>query len=183
MEKVDPEYRHLVASGLVGVFKKIWADSWGPRLEYILRNAILALLEYPGSTLLGVTRILVDKKYRIRVVNKVTDPVVKAFWVDEFSQWNERVLQEVISPIQNKVGQFISSALIRNIVGQTESSFDVRKVMDSRKILIMNLSKGRIGEDASALLGAMMITKVQLAAMGRVELQVIIRILPVLSIL
>lgn len=92
MEKVDPEYRHLVASGLVGVFKKIWADSWGPRLEYILRNAILALLEYPGSTLLGVTRILVDKKYRIRVVNKVTDPVVKAFWVDEFSQWNERVL-------------------------------------------------------------------------------------------
>ncbi len=170
MEKVDPEYRHLVASGLVGVFKKIWADSWGPRLEYILRNAILALLEYPGSTLLGVTRILVDKRYRQRVVEKVTDPVVKSFWVDEFTKWNERVLQEVISPIQNKVGQFISSSLIRNIVGQTKSSFDVRDVMDKQKILVMNLSKGRIGEDASALLGAMMITKIQLAAMGRVDI-------------
>lgn len=170
MEKVDPEYRHLVASGLIGVFKKIWADSWGPRLEYILRNAILALLEYPGSTLLGVTRILVDKKYRLKVVDKVTDPVVKMFWVDEFTKWNERVLQEVVSPIQNKVGQFLSTSLIRNIVGQTTSTFDVRKAMDERKILILNLSKGRVGEDASALLGAMMITKIQLAAMGRVDI-------------
>ena len=170
MEKVGPEYRHLVASGLVGVFKKIWADSWGPRLEYILRNAILALLEYPSSTLLGVTRILVDKHYRARVVEKVTDPVVRSFWVDEFSQWNDRVLQEVISPIQNKVGQFLSSSLIRNIVGQTASSFDIREVMDKKKILIINLSKGRIGEDNGALLGAMMITKIQLAAMGRVDI-------------
>ena len=170
MEKVDPEYRHLIASGLIGVFKKIWADSWGPRLEYILRNAILALLEYPGSTLLGVTRILVDKKYRLKVVDKVTDPVVKMFWMEEFTKWNERVLQEVVSPIQNKVGQFLSTSLIRNIVGQTTSTFDVRKAMDERKILILNLSKGRIGEDASALLGAMMITKIQLAAMGRVDM-------------
>jgi len=170
MEAVNPEYRHLVASGLIGVFKKIWADSWGPRLEYILRNAILALLEYPGSTLLGIMRMLVDKKYRKRVVDKISDPVVKSFWVDEFTQWNERVLQEVISPIQNKVGQFLSSALIRNIVGQTRSSFDVRSVMDEGKILIMNFSKGRIGEDNSALLGAMMITKIQLAAMERVDI-------------
>ncbi|TAK96819.1 hypothetical protein EPO05_00835 [Patescibacteria group bacterium] len=170
MEKVSLEQRHLVVSGLVGVFKKIWADSWGPRLEYILRNAILALLEYPGSTLLGVTRILVDKKYRERVVEKITDPVVRSFWVDEFTQWNDRVLQEVISPIQNKVGQFLSSSLIRNIVGQTKSSFDIRELMDNRKILILNLSKGRIGEDNSALLGAMMITKIQLAAMGRVDI-------------
>jgi len=170
MERVAPEYRHLVASGLVGVFKKIWADSWGPRLEYILRNAILALLEYPGSTLLGVMRLLVDKEYRKRVVDRVTDPVVKSFWVDEFTKWNDRVLQEVIAPIQNKVGQFLSSSLIRNIVGQTTSSFDVRDIMDSRKILIMNLSKGRIGEDNSALIGAMMITKIQLAAMGRVDM-------------
>ena len=170
MESVDPAYKHLVASGLVGVFKKLWADSWGPRLEYILRNAILALLEYPGSTLLGVTRILVDKDYRERVVAKVTDPVVRAFWVDEFSKWNDRVLQEVISPIQNKVGQFLSTSLIRNIVGQTVSSFEVRDIMDSRKILIMNLSKGRVGEDASALIGAMMITKIQLAAMERVDM-------------
>ncbi|MFH0969138.1 MAG: CxxC-x17-CxxC domain-containing protein [Patescibacteria group bacterium] len=170
MESVDPKQRHLVASGLVGVFKKIWADSWGPRLEYILRNAILALLEYPGSTLLGVTRMLVDKNYLKRIVEKITDPVVRSFWVDEFPKWNERVLQEVISPIQNKVGQFLSSSLIRNIVGQTKSSFDVREVMDNQKILIMNLSKGRIGEDNSALIGAMMITKIQLAAMGRVDI-------------
>jgi CxxC-x17-CxxC domain-containing protein len=169
MEKVDTEYRHLIASGLVGVFKKIWADSWGPRLEYILRNAILALLEYPSSTLLGVTRILVDKNYRERVVEKITDPVVKSFWVDEFTKWNERVLQEVISPIQNKVGQFLSSALIRNIVGQTKSAFNIRDLMDQEKVIIMNLSKGRIGEDNSALLGAMMITKIQLAAMARVD--------------
>ena len=170
MENVNPEYKHLIASGLVGVFKKLWADSWGPRLEYILRNAILALLEYPGSTLLGVTRILVDKDYREKVVANVSDPVVRAFWVDEFSKWNDRVLQEVISPIQNKVGQFLSTSLIRNIVGQTKSSFDVREAMDSNKILIMNLSKGRVGEDASALIGAMMITKIQLAAMERVDI-------------
>jgi len=170
MESVDPDYRHLVASGLIGVFKKIWADSWGPRLEYILRNAILALLEYPGSTLLGVTRILVDKKYRERVVEKVTDPVIRQFWVDEFPKWSDKVLQEVVSPIQNKVGQFLSSSLIRNIVGQTTSSFDIRDAMDTRKILIINLSKGRIGEDNGALLGAMMITKIQLAAMGRVDI-------------
>jgi len=170
MESIDPKQRHLIASGLIGVFKKIWADSWGPRLEYILRNAILALLEYPGSTLLGVTRILVDKNYLKKIVEKITDPVVRSFWVDEFPKWNDRVLQEVISPIQNKVGQFLSSSLIRNIVGQTKSSFDVREVMDNQKILIMNLSKGRIGEDNSALIGAMMITKIQLAAMGRVDI-------------
>lgn len=172
MEQVDPKFRPLVASGILGVFQKLWADSWGPRLEYILRNAILALLEYPGSTLLGVMRILVDKKYRSRVINHVTDPVVKSFWVDEFSKWNDRVLQEVISPIQNKVGQFLTSPLIRNVVGQSSSAFNVRDVMDEKKILIMNLAKGRIGEDNAALLGAMMITKIQLAAMARVDIPV-----------
>ncbi|MCK4635653.1 MAG: type IV secretion system DNA-binding domain-containing protein [Candidatus Moranbacteria bacterium] len=169
MEKVAPEFRPLVASGLIGVFQKLWADSWGPRLEYILRNALLALLEYPGSNLLGVMRILVDKNYRKRVSSKITDPVVRSFWVDEFPQWNERVLQEVISPIQNKVGQFLTSPVIRNVVGQNKSAFDLRTIMDDKKILIMNLSKGRIGEDNSALIGAMIITKIQLAAMGRVD--------------
>lgn len=170
LECKDQEFRHLIASGLVGVFKKIWADSWGPRLEYILRNAILALLEDPNSTLLGVTRILIDKEYRARVMEKVTDPLVRSFWEDEFSKYNDRMLTEAISPIQNKVGQFLSTTLIRNIVGQTKSAFDVRKAMDEEKILIMNLSKGRIGEDNSALLGAMMITKIQLAAMSRVDM-------------
>lgn len=170
MEKVEPAYRHLVASGLVGVFKKIWADSWGPRLEYLLRNAILALLEYPGSTLLGVPRILVDKDYRARVVAKVTDPVVRSFWVDEFPKYHDRLMAEAIAPIQNKVGQFLSSSLIRNIIGQTKSAFDIRELMDNEKIIILNLSKGRIGEDNSALLGAMMITKIQLAAMARIDM-------------
>ncbi len=170
LEQVGADQRSLVASGLVGVFKKIWADSWGPRLEYILRNAILALLEYPGSSLLGVMRILVDKSYRERVIEKVTDPVVKQFWSVEFAGWNERTLQEVISPIQNKVGQFTSNSLIRNIIGQPTSAFDVRDIMDNKKILIMNLAKGKIGEDSSALLGAMMITKIQLAAMGRADI-------------
>ena len=170
MEKVDPEYRHLVASGLVGVFKKIWADSWGPRLEYLLRNAILALLEDPSSTLLGVNRMLIDKDYRAKVIEKVSDPVVSTFWTDEFSKYHDRLLADAIAPIQNKVGQFLSSSLIRNIVGQTKSAFNVREIMDGEKILIMNLSKGRIGEDNSALLGAMMITKIQLAAMARVDM-------------
>lgn len=170
MEKVDAEHRHLVASGLVGVFKKIWAESWGPRLEYVLRNAVLALLEYPNSTLLGIMRLLVDKEYRARVMEKVKDPVVKSFWVDEFSKYKGNFEVEAISPIQNKVGQFLTNPLIRNVVGQTKSTIDLRRAMDDGKILIMNLSKGQIGEDASALLGAMMITKLQLAAMSRVDI-------------
>lgn len=170
MESPDPNMSHLVASGLIGVFKKIWADSWGPRLEYVLRNAILALLDYPGSTLLGTMRILVDKAYRKKVVEKIKDPVVKSFWVEEYSKYPDRFQAEAIAPIQNKVGQFLSNALIRNVVGQVKSAIDVRDVMDNQKILILNLSKGRIGEDSSALLGAMMITKIQLAAMSRIDM-------------
>jgi len=170
VEQVDPHLRHLVASGLIGVFNKLWADSWGPRLEYILRNAILAILDYPGSTLLGVTRMLSDKNFRKKVIEKIKDPVVKAFWVNEFAGYAANFAAEAVSPIQNKVGQFLSSSLIRNIVGQVKSAIDPREVMDQGKILILNLSKGRIGEDNSALLGAMMITKIQLAAMSRVEL-------------
>jgi CxxC-x17-CxxC domain-containing protein len=169
MEHVDPKYRHLVASGLIGVFKKIWADSWGPRLEYLLRNTILGLLEYPDSTLLGVPRMLVDEDYRKKVVSKISDPVVKTFWTDEFTKYSKQFMVEAISPIQNKVGQFLSSSLVRNIVSQSHSSIDMRDIMDNRKIFIVNLAKGRIGEDYSALLGAMLITKIQLAAMGRVD--------------
>jgi hypothetical protein len=169
LESVDPTHRHLVASGLIAVFKKIWVDSWGPRLEYVLRNTILSLLEYPGSTLLGVTRMLVDKKYRSRVVGKITDPIVKAFWLDEFSAYSNQFRTEAISPIQNKVGQFLSSSVIRNVVGQPKSTIDMRSVMDEERILLLNLAKGRIGEDNSSLLGAMMITKLQLAAMSRVD--------------
>ncbi len=170
LEQVDPRYRHLVASGLVGVFKKIWADSWGPRLEYILRNAILSLLEYPSSTLLGITRILVDKKYRKKVLEQVTDPVVRSFWLDEYENYNEKFRVEAVSPIQNKIGQFLSSSIIRNIVGQPKSTLDVRDIMDNEKILLLDLAKGKIGEDNASLLGAMMITKMQLAAMSRIDI-------------
>ena len=169
LEQVDPHLRHLVASGLLGVFQKLWADSWGPRLEYILRNAILAILDFPGSTILGVVRMLSDKAYRKRVVANIKDPVVKAFWEKEFASYADKFASEAVSPIQNKVGQFLSSSLMRNIIGQVKSTIDIRQIMDEGKILIMNLSKGRIGEDNSALLGAMMITKIQLAAMSRVD--------------
>lgn len=166
----DAHQKNLVASGLIGIFKKLWADSWGPRLEYLLRNAILALLDYPGATLLGVTRILVDKEYRKKVMEKVKDPIVKSFWTQEFSKYSQQFQVEAISPIQNKVGQFLSLSLIRNIIGQVKSTIDLREIMDKKKILLLNLSKGRIGEDASALLGAMMITKIQMAVMGRVDM-------------
>ena len=170
LEAIDPDYKYLVASGLVSALKKMWADSWGPRLEYILRNTILALLDYPGSTMLGITRMLADKNYRKKVVTQIKDPVVRSFWIDEFANYNERFRSEAISPIQNKVGQFLSSAIIRNIVAQPKSTIDMKDIMDSGKILIVNVSKGRIGEDNSALLGAMIITKIQLAAMDRAKI-------------
>ena len=169
-EQVPPEKQHLVASGLLGVFKKLWADSWGPRLEYILRNAIVSLLWYPEATLLDVMRILIDKEYRKVILPYIKDPVLTSFWVEEFSQYNQQFQSEAVAPIQNKVGQFLTAPLMRNIVGQKKSAFDARQIMDERKILILNLSKGRVGEDNSALLGAMMITKIQLAAMSRIEM-------------
>jgi len=170
MEKVLLESRHLVASGLMGVFKKIWPDVWSARMEYILNNTILALLEYPNSTLLGINRMLADPEYRKKVVERITDPIVKAFWVTEFARYTQRYETEATAAIQNKVGQFISNPLIRNIIGQVRSKIDMRKIMDEGKILIADLSKGRIGEDNSKLLGALLITKLQLAAMSRVDI-------------
>ncbi len=171
MEKVAPSLRPIVASGLVSVFKKIWWESWGPRLEYLLRNAILALLEVEGSTLLSIMRLLVDKDYRKEVINHITDPVIKTFWKEEFARYSNQFQTEAIAPIQNKVGQYITSPLIRNIIGQKKTSINLREIMDKEKIFIVNLSKGKIGEDNSTLLGAMIITKLQLAAMSRVELK------------
>lgn len=170
MEHVEPSQRHLVASGLMGVFQKMWPDVWSARMEYILNNAILALLEYPGSTLLGVNRLLADADYRKKVVDNVTDPVIKVFWTKEFARYSERYEVEATAAIQNKIGQLISAPLIRNIIGQVKTSIDMRKVMDEGKILIVNLSKGRIGEDVSELLGSLVITKLQLAAMSRVTI-------------
>ncbi len=139
-------------------------------MEYILNNTILALLEYPNSTLLGINRMMADAEYRKKVVEKITDPVVKSFWVNEFSRYSEQYAVEATAAIQNKVGQFISAPIIRDIVGQVKSSMNIREIMDNRKILIMNLSKGRVGEDNSMLLGGLLITKLQLAAMSRVNI-------------
>jgi len=169
MEKVPSELRHLVASGLMGTFKKMWPDVWSARMEYILNYAILALLEHPGTTLLGVNRLLSDAAYREKIIQKVNDPVVKSFWTKEFSRYNERYETEATAAIQNKIGQLISAPLIRGIIGQVKTSIDIRQAMDQGKILLVNLSKGKVGEDASSLLGALIVTKLQIAAMSRVD--------------
>ncbi|MBI3634366.1 MAG: type IV secretion system DNA-binding domain-containing protein [Candidatus Yonathbacteria bacterium] len=170
MEDIGPDKRHLVANGLMSVFKKIWVDAWSARMEYILSNVLLALLEYPDSTLLGVNRMLADKAYRKKVVDNIQDPSVKSFWVDEYAKYSEKYAAEATPAIQNKIGQFTSNPLIRNIIGQPHSSFDLRKIMDERKILIVNLSKGQVGEGNANLLGSMIITKIYLSAMSRADL-------------
>lgn len=170
LEVPDKKYKHLVAQGLIGIFTKIWANVWSARMEYILQNCILALVETPGTTLLGIQRILTDRDYRQKIIANVTDPVVRAFWLNEYEVWEPRFRNEAIVPIQNKVGQFLSTSLIRNIVGQPKSSFEVFDLMNEGKILLANISKGRIGEENSMLLGAMLITKVQLASMERVRI-------------
>jgi len=170
LELVDPQYKHLVASGLMGIFTKIWANAWSARMEYILNNTILALLDTPGSTMLGIPRMLVDKDYRQKIISNLKDPVIKAFWVHEYEAWQDKFRNEAIAPIQNKVGQFLSTSIIRNVVGQTKSTINIFDMMNEGKIFLVNVSKGRIGEDNSALLGGMIITKIQLAAMERVRI-------------
>ncbi len=172
LEHVDDDFKGMVASGFVGIFKKIFGDSWGPRLEHILRNTVLALLDYPESTMLDIPRMLTDSHFRDKVVERVKDAVIKEFWINEFAQYDSKFRTEAVSPILNKVGQFLSTATIRNIVGQPYSKINIREVMDQEKIMIVNLSRGKIGEDNSALLGAMMITKIQLAAMSRADVTV-----------
>lgn len=170
LEDVGADRRHLVANGLMSAFKKIWVDAWSARMEYILTNILLALLEYPGSTLLGVNRMLVDKEFRNTIVNNISDPSVKAFWTEEYAKYTDKFAAEAAPAIQNKVGQFVANPLVRNIIGQSHSSFDIRKIMDEKKIFIVNLSKGRVGEGNANLLGAMIITKIYLAAMSRADL-------------
>ncbi len=169
MEDVGPERRHLVVAGLMSAFEKIWVDAWSARMAYILQNTLAALLEYPGATMLGINRMLTDKVYRNEVVENVKDPTTKSFWTEEFAKYTERFAAEATPAIQNKVGQFTSNPLIRNIVGQSKSSFDIRKIMDEKKILIVNLSKGLVGENNANLLGSMIVTKIYLAAMSRAD--------------
>lgn len=170
LERVAEENYHLVASGIMAVFEKMWPDVWSARMQYILSNTLLALLEFPNATLLGIMRMLADKKYRKEVVENLRDPVVKSFWVNEFGQYTDRFATEAVAAIQNKVGQLVANPLIRNAIGQPHSSINLRKIMDEGKILIVNLSKGRIGEDNSKLLGGLVITRLQLAAMSRVDI-------------
>lgn len=170
LEVGDPSLKNHISSELVGVLKRMF-ESWGPRLEYILRYTILALLDYPDSTMLDITKMLTEKDFRDDVISKVDDPVVKNFWVNEFASWNEKFASEAVAPVLNKVGAFVANPLIRNVVGQPKSAFNIRQIMDDGKILIINLSKGLVGEDNAAILGALMVTKIQLAAMSRANIE------------
>lgn len=169
LEVYDPMLKSQISSELVGVMKRMF-DSWGPRLEYILRYTLLALLDYPNATMLDITRMLTDKRFRNDVIDHCEDLVVKNFWTIEFASWNEKFATEAVAPVLNKVGAFTANPLIRNIIGQPKSSFNIRKIMDEGKILIVNLSRGIIGEDNAALLGSMFVTKIQLAAMSRADI-------------
>ena len=169
MEDIGYDKRHLVVSGLMATFKKVWIDAWSARMEYILSNTLLALLEYPGSTLLDVNRMYTNKEYRKQVVDNLKDPLVKDFWMKEFTNYTDRYTQEATPAIQNKIGQFTNNPLIRNIIGQKTSSFDIRDMMDKQKILIVNLSKGLVGDTNMLLLGSMLTTHIFLAAMSRAD--------------
>ncbi len=164
---VAPDDRHLVASGIVSAFKGIWRDSWGPRLEYILYNAVSALLDCRNATLLGVNRLLTDDEYRAKVIRQIKDPFIRAFWAEEYANYDERFQREAIAPIQNKLGQFLLNPVIRNILGQIKKKVDIPFVMDNGRLFIANLSKGQLGHDKANLLGSLLVTQFQLGAMAR----------------
>jgi len=170
LEVLNPSETHLVVSSLVSVFKKIWADSWGPRLEYILRNALSTLVEFSNSTLIDLQRILQDRDFRLKVIARLKNEQLKDFWLNEFEKYPPHFQQEAISPIQNKIGQFLNNPILREVVSRPKSSFNLREIMDSGKIFLVNLSKGKIGEDSTSLLGAMLITKIGLSALSRQDI-------------
>jgi type IV secretory pathway TraG/TraD family ATPase VirD4 len=167
LKAVHPQFHHLVTSGLISTFKKIWSESWGPRLEYILRFSILTLLEFPDATLVDIQALLTNPKFRNHVLTYVTNPHTISFWRNEFEKYTNTFRSEAITPILNKTGVFITSSILRNIVGQPTRSFRMQQVMDKRKIFIANLSKGEIGEDTSSILGSIILTSIQLAATYR----------------
>lgn len=172
LENPSPEQKNLMASGLVAVFKKYFGNSWGPRLEYLLNNAILTLLDVPNTTMLGIVRLLADDNYRKYITYKLKDPVMKNFWEEEYKEMkgNQKLITEALSPIQNKVGRFLSSTTIRNILGQAKSTINLGEIMDTKKIFLVNLAKGKIGEDNSNLLGAMIINRIEFMAMQRAKI-------------
>jgi len=169
LDSVAPEKRAVTASGLLEVFKKIWSDYWGPRMEHILRNTLLALLDQPEATLPDILRLFHDRAFRTQAITRISNPQVRQFWEQEYASYPPRMRAEAVSPIQNKVGAFLANPIMHQIVGHPRSSFDLRQVMDEGKILLVNLSKGKIGEDSSALLGALLVAHVGLAALGRTD--------------
>jgi hypothetical protein len=170
LERVPIDHRPLVAAHIVAAFKHLWGDSWGPRLEYILGNALRLLLDAPGTTLLGLPRVLVDEQYRARALASCNDPVIRAFWEREFAEYHDRFMTEAISPIQNKVGALLSPPVLRNIIGQKRSTIDIPGIMNGGRVLIVNLSKGRLGEAPAHLLGAFLATAFAQAAERRAEI-------------
>ena len=170
LEVTNPNQKTNISSEIIGVLKRIFGDSWGPRLEYILRYTILALLDRPEATMLDITRMLTDKEFRKETLTYCRDTVVLQFWNVEFASWNDKFVAEAIAPVLNKVGAFTANPIIRNIIGQPKSTFNIRQIMDEGKILIVNLSKGLIGEDNAAILGSFLVTKIQLAAMSRSDI-------------
>jgi hypothetical protein len=167
IESVEPEYRQHVAMGFIEIFKKMFGDNWTFRLEHVLRYTVLALFDYPNSTVFGILKMLTDKNYRQKVVAHVQDTVVKNFWVNEFAAWSEKFDNEAIVPVLNKVGQFVSTALVRNIVGQPKNRMDMDDIMNNQRILLMNVSKGNLSEEISGLIGSMIITSLYRSAMKR----------------
>jgi hypothetical protein len=170
LEVTNPEQKSNISSEVIGVLKRMFGDSWGPRLEYILRYTILALLDRPSTTMLDISRMLTDKKFRKETLSYCKDAVVLQFWNVEYASWNEKFQAEAIAPVLNKVGAFTANPTIRNIIGQPKSTFNIRQIMDEGKILLVNLSKGLIGEDNAAILGSFLVTKIQLAAMSRSDI-------------
>jgi type IV secretory pathway TraG/TraD family ATPase VirD4 len=170
LEKIHPDFHHLVVSGLISVFRKIWSEFWGPRLEHILRHALYTLLEYPDSTLLDVPRLLTEKEFRFKVINSIANPHIKAFWLNEFEKYSAWLKTEAVAPILNKMGQFLTSLPLRNVIGQSKNRFHIDEAMDEGKILIVNLAKGKLGEDNSSLLGSMLVTEIYLSALRRARI-------------
>lgn len=170
LEVTNPNQKTNISSEVIGVLKRMFGESWGPRLEYILRYTILALLDRPETTMLDITRMLTDKTFRKETLGYCRDTVVLQFWNVEFASWNDKFVAEAVAPVLNKVGAFTANPIIRNIIGQPKSTFNIRQIMDEGKILIVNLSKGLIGEDNAAILGSFLVTKIQLAAMSRSDI-------------
>ncbi len=170
LQAKNEEEKNIIVSGLVVTFKKLYQDSWWPRLEYILRNTLLAVIQYPNSNLLHITRMLTDKNFRLEVLDYVQDPIILKFWKDEFGKRTDKFRDEAISPIVNKVGQFLSSPVVRNIFWQEKTKLDLRKIMDEGKILLVNLSKWKIWEDNASMIGSFLVTKLTIEAMARANI-------------